>query len=136
MTSAYRSDRVVFLDGAAFNGDSPLPVVVRPDVSVEIPGENLAVPASSLTTIMTYTNAGTDPLFVDGWTGKGQFDGDWDLYVDTVRKDGGQSVAAGNDAQHMFTSPIRVAAGGIVDLKVTHYGSSTGEFKGTILGHR
>jgi hypothetical protein len=35
-----------------------------------------------------------------------------------------------------WTTPRRVEAGSIIDIKVEHYGSATGQFAATIFGHR
>lgn len=130
----YRTDRVVYLDGSAMSS-TPIPVVNKPLTTVEVPNTVAAVPASTLTTIVTYTN-GSDPFFIDGWTGEGQWDGEWTLLIDNGTQDWDRTTGSRASAGHLFASPVRVPAGGIIDIKVEHYGSSTGEFKATLFGHR
>ena len=129
---AYRTDRLAYVDG--FNLAAPLPVVNAPPTSVIVPGTDLVVPPSTLTAIVSFTNTGS-VLFVDGWSGSGQWDGDWYLEIN------GSAVHEGNalnvaQAGRSYSSPQRVGTGILVRIMVTHYGSSAGRFDATLFGHR
>jgi hypothetical protein len=134
MTIAYRTDRVAYVNG--FGISNPIPVVARPDVTLEVPGNNAAVPPNILTTLVSYTNVGTEPLFLDGWIGTGEYEGDWFLVIDTVTKPEDRSSASTMRAGIQFTSPRRIEPGSIIDIKVEHYGGATGQFSATLYGHR
>lgn len=129
MTEAYRTDRTFFVAS-----DTPLPVVEKPSASVVVSGNANTVPPSTLTPVVTYVNA-ADVLWLDGWSGKGQFDGDWYLEINGSPVHEGNALAT-NSPGRAYTTPIKVAAGITVRIMVTHYGGSTADFAGTLFGHR
>jgi hypothetical protein len=134
MTSAYRTDRTVFVSG--FGLTQPLPVVVSPDDTFDVSDQQLAVPASTLTTIATYTNSTGGPVFLDGWHGTGQYEGDWFVAVDSVVRPEDRSSASTMRSGVQFTTPRRIENGSIVDIKVQHYGAGTGQFSATLFFHK
>lgn len=133
MTNAYRTDRVAYVIG--FDSSTPMPVVMKPEATESYPGANAAVPANSVTTIVSFTNTGS-PFFFDGWLGTGQYEGDWFVAIDSVTSPEDRSSASSMRAGTQFTSPRRIEVGSIIDIKVEHYGSATGQFSATIFGHR
>lgn len=133
MTNAYRTDRVAYVNG--FDQSNPMPVVMKPEESVSIPGANAAVPANIVTTIVSFTNTGS-PFYFDGWLGTGQYEGDWFVAIDSVTSPEDRSSASSMRAGTQFTSPRRIEVGSIIDIKVEHYGGATGQFSATIFGHR
>lgn len=134
MTNAYRTDRVVYVDG--INNSVPVSVVVQPATTESYPGANAAVLPNILTTLVSYTNTGSGPLFIDGWLGTGQYEGDWFFVIDGVTTPEDRSSASTMRAGTQYTSPRRLEVGSIIDIKVEHYGSATGQFSATIFGHR
>jgi len=134
MTEAYRTDHITWLNGVSANVS--IPVSNNPTLTVDIPGSNVAVVPSILTTIVTYTNSAATPLFIDGWIGTGQYEGDWFFVVDSVIRPEDRSSASSMKAGTQFTTPRRLEPGSIIDIKVEHYGAATGQFAATIFGHR
>lgn len=133
MTNAYRTDRVAYVNGV--DSSDPIAVVMKPAETLAIPGANGAVPANIVTTIVSFTNTGT-PFYFDGWLGTGQYEGDWFVAIDSVTSPEDRSSASTMRAGTQFTSPRRIEVGSIIDIKVEHYGSATGQFSATIFGHR
>lgn len=135
MTATYQTDRLVAIVGGGA-GTAPIPVVNSPATTQDITGVNAAVPSSSLTTIVTFTNSLSTPFFFDGWLGTGQYEGDWFVVIDTVTRPEDRSSASTMRAGTQFSTPRRIDPGSIIDIKVQHYGSATGQFSATIFGHR
>jgi hypothetical protein len=133
MTSAYRTDRVVYVDG--IGATTSIPVTVAPSATIEYRATNGPVPGNTPTTILTYTNNGTAAIFIDGWTGTGQYEGDWTLWLDVQVIDEDRSSASTMRAGRMLTSPIRLEPGSILDIKVEHAAAGTGLFSASIFGH-
>ena len=129
---AYRTDRVAYVNG--FGGDTSIPTVSAPPTSVIVPGSVGAVPASTLTEIVAYTNGAT-VLFLDGWSGTGQYDGDWYLEINGTPVHEGNALNVAQAGRN-YTTPIRIEAGILVRIMVTHYGTATGKFDGSLFGHR
>ena len=129
MTEAYRTDRIF-----AVSADAPIPVIQTPASSVIVPGTDPVVPTSTLTPIVSYTNT-ADVLWLDGWSGSGQYDGDWYLEINSVPIHEGNALNV-TQAGRSYPTPLKIAAGILVRIMVTHYGGATGKFDATLFGHR
>jgi len=129
---AYRTDRVAYVNG--FGGDAAIPTVSAPQASVIVPGTVGVVPTGTLTAIVAYTNTGS-VLFLDGWSGTGQYDGDWYLEINGVPVHEGNALNVAQAGRN-YTTPIRIEDGILVRIMVTHYGAATGKFDASLFGHR
>jgi hypothetical protein len=133
MSNTYTTDRVInFPTGSLATS---LPVYLSPKSTILQPDTQVAVPASTVTTITTYTNATADVQYLDGWVATGQYEGLWQLLIDTSFKDERRTSASNMNVGVQYATPIRIAPGSTVDIKVEHYGTGTGQFSATIFGH-
>ena len=121
--------------GGGGSGSTPLAVVNAPSNTIEYRATNGPVPGNTPTTILTYTNNTGAAVFLDGWTATGQYEGDWTLWLDVQVIDEDRSSASTMRAGRQLTSPVRIEAGSIIDIKVEHFAAATGLFSASIFGH-
>lgn len=97
-------------------------------------GTALNVTANTLTTVDTYTASGND-VKITKIVVSGDANSTWGLFIDTVEKITWR-VADGNKTRDFdFISPLLLADGETIDIKVTHYfNSETADFSTSILG--
>ena len=122
--------------GGGGSGSTPIAVAVAPASTIEYRATNGPVPGNTPTTILTYTNNTGAVVFLDGWTGTGQFEGDWTLWLDVQVIDEDRSSASTMRAGRQLTSPVRIEPGSILDIKVEHFAAPMGLFSASIFGHQ
>jgi len=94
------------------------------------------VPKDTLTTILTFTNGETFPVFIDGVRGQANADGEFFVFVNTVLKDSVRVTASHPTAQFPFPNKgQRLEPGDIMDVKAIHYLDVSADIRATIFGH-
>jgi hypothetical protein len=97
--------------------------------------ENIAVPSSTLTIIVSYTVPAGKTLSIIGMYGWGTSDGEFAIKVDSVFVGGGWSSPSFRTLHLDYESaPVLANAGQVVTVNVTQYYASTQDFKANLLG--
>jgi hypothetical protein len=96
-------------------------------------GSVTSVPASTLTTIATYT-ATVAVKNLTRISCTGQESGKWQLFLDTVLIET-KRATPGLDVEFRFGNSLQMSAGSVLDVKVTHFRTGqTPDFDSTIYG--
>ena len=113
-------------DDVAHAGNSPVSVLATGSIS--------GIADATLTTIVTYTNASGGDESISRIGGSGTFPAQYDLVLNAVTI---ETKRSGPDykAEFIFTGPLKLANGNILDLKVTHLDpNDTRDFQASIYG--
>lgn len=81
-------------------------------------------------TIVSYTPSSDEA--VTGFTGNGESDGRWTLYIDGKEKASSWTNQANPNAKTDFDNPIELPAGVTVRLEIENIGLDTADYDGTI----
>jgi hypothetical protein len=102
---------------------------------VNVYAENTTVPSGILTAILSYTVPAGKTLSITGAYGWGTFNGEYLIKVDSVVVGGGWTTPSNITLRLDYVAaPIPATAGQIVTVNVTHYATSTQDFKANLLG--
>lgn len=107
-----------------------------PRDTVQDRGTASNVPTNTLTTILSYTNTGSEVLYLDKIVFEGQAAGCFEYVLDTTIQAVFRTTGSKLGDQADFPVPLKIAAGSIIDIKVTHNFSATADFSASIFGHR
>jgi hypothetical protein len=109
---------------------------LKPDTSIREYGSiaNLAEDAKG--TVLSFTNAGPDPVWIDGVRGEGDGDGLWELVYDTVVKDSTRNSISSPKAEFNYPTPQKLDAGSTIEVKVTNCIGELGAYNASLYGHR
>lgn len=89
-----------------------------------------SVPTSTETTVLTFTNTGTD-MYLDHIGGTGSARSEWFVYINTVKKMKRRiSVATPYIEIPMYN--FKLANGDVIDIKVEHPESATQDFQAEV----
>jgi hypothetical protein len=106
------------------------------DQSILEHGLQSTVVKDSVVTLITFTNGGPGPAFIDGVRGNFNADGELFVDIDTVRKDSARATASNPTTQILFPKGQRLEVGQVLDVKGIHYLDVSAELRATLFGHR
>jgi hypothetical protein len=97
--------------------------------------ENTTVPSGVLIAILSYTVPAGKTLSITGAYGWGTFNGEYLIKVDSAIVGGGWTTPSNITLRLDYVAaPIPATAGQVVTVNVTHYATSTQDFKANLLG--
>lgn len=140
-TEATLQDVEEDLDQFKFDGSGALIVTgggspVVTGIPVNVFAENTTVPSGVLTTILTYTVPASQVFQISGIVGWGTYDGEFVIAVDGVAVGGGWCSPSDRTLELIYDSAtITANAAQVVTVRVTHYSSTTEDFKANLLGN-
>jgi hypothetical protein len=104
-------------------------------IPINVYAENTTVPSGVLTAILTYTVPAGKTLSITGAYGWGTFNGEYLIQVDGTTVGGGWTTPSNITLRLDYVAaPIPATTGQVVTINVTHYATSTQDFKANLLG--
>lgn len=97
--------------------------------------EVTSVPSAAVTTIHTHTVTSTK-LFLDIILASGNLDAEYLIVVNGSTKARYKTSEQDRTAKFLFPSAQRFEIGDIIDIKVLHDASTSGDFNASLIGHK
>ena len=94
------------------------------------------VAGNAQTTLVTYTNNTGQVVWLDGLVATGTVDACFALVINTAMKMEYRTSEQDRTVNFMFSKPIKISNGTVIQIKVEHSYGFTGDFTGTILGSK